>query len=87
MTVTDFKFAKDSSYFDLLTARAFGYAFVVYKDESNSWCVLVFDEDDEDDEGLSTYGETVEEVSDFRSFGEAAAFCEKEAIRLHQYLR
>lgn len=86
MTFNNFKFYRDSSYFDLLTARAFGYAFVVYKDESGSWCAQVFDED-EDDEELYTYGEIVEEVSDFRSFGEAAAFCEKEAVRLHQYLR
>lgn len=86
MAFNNFKFYRDPSYFDLLTARAFGYAFVVYKDESGSWCVLVFDED-EDDEELSTYGEIVEETSDFRSFGEAAAFCEKEAVRLHQYLR
>ena len=86
MAFNNFKFYRDSSYSDLLTTRAFGYAFVVYKDESGSWCAQVFDED-EDDEELSTYGETVEEVSDFRSFGEAAAFCESEAVRLHQYLR
>lgn len=84
MTLTNFKFAKDPSYCDLLTARAFGYAFVTYKDESGSWCVQVFDEDDEE---YDTYDEAVEEMSDFRSFGEAAAFCEKEAIRLNQYLR
>ena len=87
MTLTNFKFSKDPSYSDQLTARAFGYAFVVYEDESGSWCVQVFDEDDEDDEESATYGETVEEMSDFRSLGEAAAFCEKEALRLHQYLR
>lgn len=84
MTLTNFKFAKDPSYYDLLTARAFGYVFVTYKYESGSWCVQVFDEDDEE---YATYDEAVEEMSDFRSFGEAAAFCEKEAIRLHQYLR
>lgn len=84
MAFNDFKFYKDSFYSDQLTARAFGYAFVVYKDESGSWCVQVFDEDDEES---ATYGETIEEMSDFRSLGEAAAFCEKEALRLHQYLR
>lgn len=84
MTATNFKFAKDPSYSDSLTARAFGFAFVVFADnEPSRFCVQVFDE--RDDEELRS-GEPLEAIAGFRSMGEAMSFCDEEALRLYSYM-
>lgn len=87
MTVTDFKFAKDSSYSDCLTARAFGFAFVVFQEADPSGfnvCVQVFDEEDEE---AMEAGIIFEKFDGFRSFGEAFDYCATEAEALSNYVR